>query len=84
MLNPAGVKLPSVTVVYTPWTNLKKTQGMDVGQVGFHDDRAVRRRKCFKSNQILKTLEKSKEDRQIDLRGMVSELRRCWSQLSCR
>jgi hypothetical protein len=25
-----------IDVVYTMWSNLKKTDGMDVGQVGFH------------------------------------------------
>ena len=28
-----GNKLNNITVVYTPWANLKKTQSMDVGQV---------------------------------------------------
>jgi hypothetical protein len=29
----AGCKTNNVVIVYTPWANLKKTQGMDVGQV---------------------------------------------------
>ncbi len=29
-------------VVYTPWSNLKKTNGMEVGQVAFHNDKLVR------------------------------------------
>ena len=37
----SGCKTSSVTVVYTPFTNLKKTAGMDVGQVGFHDQKKV-------------------------------------------
>lgn len=36
-----GCKTDNVTVIYTMWNNLKKTQGMDVGQVGFHDENAV-------------------------------------------
>ena len=31
----------NVAVVYTSFTNLKKTASMDVGQVGFHDQRKV-------------------------------------------
>lgn len=31
----------NVSVVYTPFTNLKKTGSMDVGQVGFHSQRKV-------------------------------------------
>uniref|UniRef100_A0A803VUL4 Coiled-coil domain-containing protein 25 n=1 Tax=Ficedula albicollis TaxID=59894 RepID=A0A803VUL4_FICAL len=37
-----GCKLSSVTVVYTPWTNLRKTPDMDVGQIGFHRQKDVR------------------------------------------
>ena len=36
-----GCKMNNISVVYTPFTNLKKTQGMDVGQVGFHDQKKV-------------------------------------------
>ena len=36
-----GSKTATVTVVYTPFENLKKTGGMDVGQVGFHDMKKV-------------------------------------------
>ena len=36
-----------VSVVYTSFSNLKKTAGMDVGQVGFHNQRKV------KSNDML-------------------------------
>lgn len=31
----------NVDVVYTPWSNLKKTASMDVGQVGFHNSKMV-------------------------------------------
>ena len=31
----------NIDVVYTMWDNLKKTGGMDVGQVGFHKQKAV-------------------------------------------
>lgn len=31
----------NIEVVYTMWANLKKTQGMDVGQVGFFKDKEV-------------------------------------------
>ncbi|XP_031959184.1 coiled-coil domain-containing protein 25 isoform X4 [Corvus moneduloides] len=37
-----GCKLSSVTVVYTPWSNLRKTPDMDVGQIGFHRQKDVR------------------------------------------
>ncbi|KAB0365457.1 hypothetical protein FD754_009613, partial [Muntiacus muntjak] len=70
-------KMNNVNVVYTPWSNLKKTADMDVGQIGFH-----RRRIIFfptssskvkivtvekKVNEILNRLEKTKMERFPDL-----------------
>lgn len=31
----------NVNVVYTSWSNLKKTADMDVGQIGFHRQKDV-------------------------------------------
>src|SRR5579859_4643887 len=36
-----GNKKDNVTVIYTPWSNLKKDGSMAVGQVGFKDPRKV-------------------------------------------
>ena len=41
-----GNKKNDIDVVYTPWSNLKKTASMDVGQVGFKEDRLVRGCSC--------------------------------------
>lgn len=38
-----GCKMNNINVVYTPWSNLKKTADMDVGQIGFHRQKEVRR-----------------------------------------
>lgn len=49
----------NVNVVYTPWTNLKKTADMDVGQIGFHRQKDVSvcyvlvKITCQQSNVIL-------------------------------
>lgn len=37
----AGNKKDNITVIYTPWSNLKKDGSMAVGQVGFKDQRKV-------------------------------------------
>lgn len=37
-----GNKKDNITIVYTPWSNLKKDGSMAVGQVGFKDNRKVR------------------------------------------
>lgn len=65
-----GCKLNNITIVYTPWSNLKKTADMDVGQVGFHDTRKVRKCKVEKkSNEIINRLEKTQQERIPDLRA---------------
>lgn len=56
-----GCKLNDVRVVYTPWSNLKKTNGMEVGQVGFHVESLRRYHTVKKKNSaMLNKLEKTK------------------------
>lgn len=43
MLRAAGCKQNNVSIVYTMWSNLRKSGDMDVGQVGFHKPKEVRR-----------------------------------------
>lgn len=65
-----GNKLNDVDVVYTMWSNLKKTPGMDVGQVGFHRDKEVRKIRVAKRiNLIVNRLDKTKITKEIDYRG---------------
>ncbi|KAL5103450.1 Coiled-coil domain-containing protein 25 [Taenia crassiceps] len=55
-----GCKQNDVTVVYTMWENLKKTPDMDVGQVGFHNGRSVRRTVVAKRvGEVLRRLERT-------------------------
>lgn len=37
----SGNKMNEIDVVYTMWANLKKTESMEVGQVGFHKEKEV-------------------------------------------
>lgn len=58
-----GSKLNNVKIVYTPWSNLKKTNDMDVGAIGFHDERLRRYYTVDKKdNALLKHHEKGKAD----------------------
>ena len=51
-------------IVYTLASNLKKTGDMDTGQVGFHDQRGVRRSRVEKRvNEIINRLEKTKMEK---------------------
>lgn len=65
MVSKTGCKLNDITIVYTPWSNLKKTNNMEVGQVGFHDEKKVKKYKIAekKNNMILNRLNKTKVER---------------------
>jgi hypothetical protein len=65
-----GNKLNNLDVVYTPWFNLRKTQGMDVGQVGFHNPKLVKTTRVEKRiNEIVNRLNKTKVERTPDLKA---------------
>ncbi|KAJ4436517.1 coiled-coil domain-containing protein 25 [Periplaneta americana] len=65
-----GNKMNDVDVVYTMWANLKKTDGMEVGQVGFHKEKEVRKiRVAKKSNEILNRLNRTKKESHPDFRA---------------
>jgi len=62
-----GNKMNDIDVVYTMWSNLKKTQGMEVGQVGFHKDKDVRKIHVAKRvNTIVNRLNKTKRSEQVN------------------
>uniref|UniRef100_A0A915KQ86 Coiled-coil domain-containing protein 25 n=1 Tax=Romanomermis culicivorax TaxID=13658 RepID=A0A915KQ86_ROMCU len=59
----------NVRIVYTFWDNLKKTGDMDVGQVGFKNNKEVRSMMVEKRlNEIVNRLEKTRVEKQIDFR----------------
>ncbi|KAG6797994.1 coiled-coil domain-containing protein 25 isoform X1 [Apis mellifera caucasica] len=65
-----GSKMNDVDVVYTMWSNLKKTQGMEIGEVGFHRDKDVRKIHVTKRiNTIINRLNKTKRSEQVNLRA---------------
>ncbi len=51
----------TISTVYTPWRNLKKTADMDIGAIGFHDNSQVRSLRVEKNNATVKQLEKTKK-----------------------
>ncbi|KAJ3410525.1 Coiled-coil domain-containing protein 25 [Chytridiales sp. JEL 0842] len=63
-----GNKKNNITVIYTPHSNLKKTTGMETGQVTFHKQNLVK--KVYietRSNEIINRLNKTKEEKYPDL-----------------
>lgn len=69
-----GNKKDNVTVIYTPWSNLKKTGAMATGQVGFKSDKLVKRLYVEKrENAIVNRLNKTKVEKHPDLREEKAE-----------
>lgn len=69
-----GNKTNNIDVVYTMWDNLKKTPGMEVGQVAFHRDKDVRKFHVEKRiNEIVNRLNKTKREEKPDFRGIREE-----------
>lgn len=65
-----GSKMNDVDVVYTMWENLNKTADMEVGQIGFHSNKAVKKiRLATKDNVIINRLNKTKEEKEVDFRA---------------
>ncbi|XP_065164698.1 coiled-coil domain-containing protein 25 [Atheta coriaria] len=65
-----GNKMNDLEVVYTMWANLKKTPGMEVGQVGFHKERDVKKMKVAKRiNEIVNRLNKTKREEHPDFQA---------------
>ncbi|XP_076033003.1 coiled-coil domain-containing protein 25 isoform X1 [Oratosquilla oratoria] len=69
-----GNKMNNVDVVYTMWGNLKKTQGMEVGQVGFYKEKEVYKIRLEKRvNEIVNRLNKTKQEAHPDFRAEREE-----------
>lgn len=76
-----GNKKDNITVIYTPWSNLKKDGSMATGQVGFKDQRKVKKiHVAQRENPIVNRLNKTKVEKFPDLRqekeNKQKELRR--------
>ncbi|KAE8541069.1 hypothetical protein D1P53_002423 [Cryptococcus gattii VGV] len=69
-----GNKKDNITIIYTPFTNLKKTGDMPVGQVSFHSDKKVKRVSIIiriahistRDNVIVNRLNKTKVEKEVD------------------
>ena len=67
-----GRKQDKVSVCYTPWNNLKKTQSMEVGEVGFKDDKQVFHiPNVSKNKDLLKKLLKTWTEKEVELPTLI-------------
>lgn len=58
-----GNKKNNVTIIYTPWSNLKRTKGMPEGQVSFKNPKTVRKIHVqSRDNSIINRLKKTREE----------------------
>eukprot|EP01133_Synstelium_polycarpum_P004309 gene4309-5033_t len=61
-----GCKENSVNIVYTPWANLKKTDGMEAGQVMYHSENNIKFvRNVKKIPAVINRIEKSRVEREV-------------------
>ncbi|PKS10131.1 hypothetical protein jhhlp_001881 [Lomentospora prolificans] len=76
-----GNKKDNVTIIYTPWANLRKDGSMDVGQVSFQDQKMVKKvHVAQRENPIVNRLNKTRVESKPDLKKerdeRMKELRR--------
>ncbi|XP_022184282.2 coiled-coil domain-containing protein 25 isoform X1 [Nilaparvata lugens] len=70
----SGNKMNDVDVVYTMWSNLKKTEGMEPGQVLFHVEKDVHKIRVEKRiSSIINRLNKTKTSATPDFRALREE-----------
>ena len=66
----SGTKLKMAPVIYTPAANLHKDPStMEVGAVSMHNGKLVRKIDVVKDKQLIKELEATREERDVDLAG---------------
>lgn len=72
-----GNKKDNITIIYTPWSNLKKDGSMAAGQVSFKDPRKVKKVLVVqRENVIINRLNKTKVEKQPDLQQEREDHRR--------
>lgn len=70
----SGNKKDNVTIIYTPWSNLRKDASMATGQVSFHDQKMVRKIHVpVRLNPVVNRLNKTKVEKHPDLRAEKEE-----------
>ncbi|CCH44890.1 Coiled-coil domain-containing protein [Wickerhamomyces ciferrii] len=58
-----GNKRDNITVIYTPWSNLKRTKGMADGEVSFKNHKKVKKIHIqVRENSIINRLKKTREE----------------------
>ncbi|KFY16596.1 hypothetical protein V492_01218 [Pseudogymnoascus sp. VKM F-4246] len=78
-----GNKKDNVTIIYTPWSNLKKDGSMATGQVSFHDNKKVKKILVpTRINAIINRLNKTKVEKFPDFAAERDEILKAKSKKS--
>ncbi|KFY73753.1 hypothetical protein V499_06189 [Pseudogymnoascus sp. VKM F-103] len=76
-----GNKKDNVTIIYTPWSNLKKDGSMATGQVSFHDNKKVKKILVpTRINAIINRLNKTKVEKFPDFAAERDEIMKAKSK----
>ncbi|OBT56648.1 hypothetical protein VE04_03055 [Pseudogymnoascus sp. 24MN13] len=74
-------KKDNVTIIYTPWSNLKKDGSMATGQVSFHDNKKVKKILVpTRINAIINRLNKTKVEKFPDFAAERDEIMKAKSK----
>lgn len=68
-----GCKRSEVKVIYTRWRNLNKTNDMEIGAIGFHDNSKVKSVRVGKNNVVVNALNRTKDIRFPNLAELQQE-----------
>lgn len=72
--NSIGNKRDNITIIYTPWSNLKKDGSMATGQVSFHNQKMVKKVLVQeRENVIINRLNKTRVEKFPDLKAEKEE-----------
>ncbi|KAJ5602160.1 coiled-coil domain-containing protein 25 [Penicillium lagena] len=74
LISGTGNKKDNITIIYTPWSNLKKDGSMATGQVSFHNPKLVKKVLVrVRENPIVNRLNKTRVEKFPDLRAEKEE-----------
>lgn len=65
-LNKIGKKKDKVDICITMASNLRKEPTMEIGQIGYFDEKMVKYESVTKDNNFLKIINKTREERKVD------------------
>merc|ERR1712087_557854 len=69
----SGSKRAKVRIVYTMWSNLRKSNSMEVGQIGYRDNSKLKYLSIEKDNAIINRLKKTQVTKPSDVIQVIRQ-----------